>query len=433
MPIIKKFLSALAEYKKILKFSAKAISIGFINQLVSSGGNFALGIFLLKVLSSKEFGLYGIGFAVSLLYSGVVSALISTQMLVHAPEKKSSDLTAYAARMLVALILFCLLTTIGLIALLIIISILNDAVLQYQEFIFSILAAAIAYASKEFFVTYAYTARKEFWVSRINITVVLTLASLLVLQVSLFNEFNAERGLWIYAASHFIGVITGLVLVKLPIADVRFERMNEEIWQAWRGGKWALVGVGIIWAQTQAYIYITAIFIGPVGVAYANSTKLLITPLIFGIQAVSQILMPRIASIQVSNPEKILVINKQFTVAAIVFATIYSAILLSSLDIIVPLLLGVQYKGTTTIVAAWCLFIIFQYSRTGSSVILQIFKEFKSLTVINSITLLFAIFTAATLIKYVGIAGAILGSALGELLLSVWLYKLVFQYKSGSQ
>ena len=107
---IRQLFEAIAEHKVRSRSFGKALSISVINQVVSSGTNFALGIYLVRALTPTEFGLYGIGFAIALLYSGVGNALLLTQMVVHVPDKANEDKLHYAARVLVLAAVFSLLT-----------------------------------------------------------------------------------------------------------------------------------------------------------------------------------------------------------------------------------------------------------------------------------------------------------------------------------
>lgn len=429
MKLIKFLFNVWGKYKNRSKFVSKALSISTINQVVSSGANFALGIYLVRVLAPIDFGLYGIGFAISLLYAGVGNALFLTQMVVHVPEKSQDDKLPYAARMLVALIIFCAFTVIIFGLLLVLSGSWSESINKYIGLAVSIVAASISYVVKDFFVRHAYTVRRESWALWINITVAVTLAVLLLMQFRFSSGFKPESALWIYAASNMMGGVIGFALVRLPIFAVRIGQLGDDLREAWVGGRWALVGVAITWMQTQAYMYVTAVFVGPVGVAYANSARLLITPAIFIMPALSQVMMPRLASFRISNPEKMLQISKIFTLGAVIFSVGYSVILLSLVDMISPVLLGEQYGRISPVVAAWCLVVIFQFSRAGSSIVLQVIKEFKILTLINFVSVVIAITVAVLLMQLIGISGAILGTAIGELVLSVLLHKIIIKYK----
>lgn len=94
--------------KQNVKTVGRALSVSVLNQVVSSGTNFLFGLYLVRILAPAEFGLYGIGFAISLLYVGVGNALFLTQMVVHLPDKAVLERNAYVGRVLLLVVLFCL-------------------------------------------------------------------------------------------------------------------------------------------------------------------------------------------------------------------------------------------------------------------------------------------------------------------------------------
>jgi O-antigen/teichoic acid export membrane protein len=433
MRSIRWLFDVLAARKGQFKAISTALSISAINQIVSSGANFALGIYLVRVLTPTDFGLYGIGFAISLFYAGIGNALFLTQMVVHVPDKVPDDRLPYAARMLIALVVFCALTAITVGLLFVLGSAYSKFIREYLDLVFAIIAASVAYLLKDFFIRHAYTVRRESWALWVNVAVAVSLAASLLGQFRFASNLTPEGALGIYASSNMMGAVVGFALIRLPILTARLRLLGEDLREAWAGGSWALGGVAVTWAQTQAYMYITAVFVGPVGVAYANAARLLITPAIFLVPALSQVLMPRLASMRSSNSRKMLKISGQFSAALVVFSVIYSVVLLGLADVIAPVLLGAKYgQQIRPLAAAWCFVMIFQFSRSGSSIVLQVLKEFRALTVLNTVSVVVAIGAAVVLMRMIGVVGAILGTAIGELVLNVLLYRMVIQCKQRS-
>jgi len=410
--------TALAGYGKVL-------SVSVLNQVVSSGTNFALGIYLVRVLTPTEFGLYGIGFAIVLLYSGLGNALFLTQMVVHVPDKAEEDRLPYASRMLVAVAIFCLLTTL-IVSLLIAFGwVWAPLSGKYFGLGMAITAASTAYLLKDFFIRHAYIVRKEAWALYVNIFTALALVGLLLAQYQFFPEINSTSALWIFSASNIGGALFGLVLAQLPILTVSLYQLKTDMREAWVGGKWALTGVGVTWSQTQAYMYVSAIFAGPSAVGYANAARLLIAPALFLMPAVTQLVMPRLATLRTTNAERMFRISWKFTVVMGSFAVVYSAILLGLADEITPVLLGEGYEHVTALVAAWCLVLIFQFLRSGTVIVMQVIKEFRAITLLNAVSLSVAIIIAVFLMQVIGVQGAILGTAAGELIFSMLLYRAI--------
>ena len=422
---IRQLFEAIAEHKVRSRSFGKALSISVINQVVSSGTNFALGIYLVRALTPTEFGLYGIGFAIALLYSGVGNALLLTQMVVHVPDKANEDKLHYAARVLVLAAVFSLLTALLAGLVLAMVSAWQTLSHEYIGLGSAVTVASIAYLLKDFFVRHAYTARKEKWALAVNMFVALMLATLMLMQRNYFVGIDSASVLWIYGASNLAGALVGLSLARLPIFAVRARELVNDMQEAWVGGKWALGGVSVTWLQTQAYMYVTALFLGPAGVGYANAARLFIAPAQFFMPAITQVLMPRWADQRAKNAERMLQINNLFTVVIIIFSAVYSVVVLSMMDVIEPVLLGNKYGHVTLLVAAWCLVLIFQSSRVGSVVVMQVVKEFRLLTLLNAASLAVAILITVTLMQLIGVRGAVLGTAIGELIFSALLYRAI--------
>ena len=213
MKRIRLLFDAMAKRKGQTKAIGKALSISAINQVVSSGTNFALGIYLVRVLTPTDFGLYGIGFAISLFYAGVGNALFLTQMVVHVPDKAQEDRLPYAARMLVALAVFCALTVSVVGFVMALGGVWSHLLHEYVDLGMAVTAASIAYLLKDFFVRHAYTARKEIWALVINVFVALALAALLMVQHQFPTGIDSTSALWIYAASNTAEYTTAKITI----------------------------------------------------------------------------------------------------------------------------------------------------------------------------------------------------------------------------
>ncbi len=403
----------------------KALSLSVLNQAVSSGTNFALGIYLVRVLPPVEFGLYGIGFAICLFYSGIGNALFLTQMVVHTPDRSQEDRLPYATRIFVALVLFCVLTIVAAGLLFALIQLLPDSLVQFAGLGLAVTGASVSYLLKDFFIRHAYTARKETCALAINIAAAIGLLGSLLLKHQTDTGLSSETALWMYALGNLTGAVAGLVLVRLPLTAVQFFRVAKDVREAWIGGRWAIGGVSVIWAQSQAYMYVTALFAGPAGVGYANAAKLLITPVISLVPAISQIAMPRLAEMRATNPPAMLRAGGLFTFGMVILGAIYSVALLGLLDEIAPLLLGAGYEDIAALVAAWCLVMLFQLARSGTVTVLQVLKHFRRITLVNLVSAAITVLACLILIRSLGVQGAILGVGFGELIFSVWLWRLL--------
>jgi O-antigen/teichoic acid export membrane protein len=405
-----------------LRQLGRVLSLSVLNQIVISGMNFGAGLYLVRVLTTAEFGLYGIGFSIMLLYGGVGNAIFITQMVVNVPDKIEQDRLPYASRMLAASSLFCMATLLVACILLPVSVLIFGNLAEYVGYAFSIVAVAIGYLLKNFFVRHAYTAKNELLAFQINATVATSLLTFLLTHHFYFGGLTATYALMFYAASNMAGATAGLILAKLPVLSVRFKRISADMAEAWVGGRWALGGVSVTWLQSQAYVYLSAIFLGPSAVGYANAAKLLVSPALFLLPAVDQVVMPRLAELRNRDRPRMMQLRGRLTAALLAFAIAYSAVILVFGEFVAPLLLGPQYEGLLYLVGAWCIVLVFQFARGGASMVLQIMKEFRILMLTNTFSAALAMIAAIALMQTMGVHGAILGTAIGELTLTLMLY-----------
>lgn len=405
---------------------SKALSVSVLNQAVSSGTNFALGLYLVRALTPAEFGIYGIGIAISLFYSGIGNALFLTQMIVHTPDKTMVDRRPYAARMLTALGLFCLITVLFALVVFVAGGVYSPWLAHYSGLGLPITTASIAYVLKDFFVRHSYTARKEIWALEVNIAVALTLMALLLVRYYSPDKFTSEGALWFYAMCNMIGAVAGFFLTQLPLRTVRIRCMVEDAREAWHGGRWAIGGVSVTWAQSQAYTYVTALLLGPAGVGYANAARMLITPFSMLAPAINQVTMPRLAELRLQNGRQMIKAGFFITSGLLVAAAVYAAIVILAADHLIPLILGNKFENLRPLIIAWSIVLLLQLLRDGAGTILQVMKHFRVLMLTNTLSAVATVAFAVTLIKLYGVPGAIFGTGMGELLLALMLWRVIW-------
>lgn len=404
---------------------SKALSVSVFNQVVSSGTNFALGIYLVRVLPPEAFGLYGIGFAISLFYAGIGNALFLTQMVVHSPDKAPDDRLPYAGRILSLVVLFCALSGFFAGIVLFVGSIFWEPVAHYAEFSGAVIAASIGYLLKDFFVRHSYNMRRETWALTINSTIACTMGVLLWVQYVVVETFNVELAIWIYALAQLGGVVAGAFFAKLPISVRQQCGLRGDLKEVWHGGKWASITNLVYFIRTQAHTIVVATLLGPVGVANLNAARLLVTPAVMLTPALSQVAMPRLASVRAQGDAQVVKYGFVVTLVLLAVALIYCSILLGGYEFIVIRLLGDKYQDVFSIVLLWCVYTCLLALRNGAELSSQVLRKFKNLSTANSLSALVSIFAVYGLTVAIGLQGALLGLAVAEFLLIVWLCRMM--------
>jgi len=402
----------------------KALTASVLNQVVSSGTSFVYGLYLVRVLTQVEFGLYGIGLAACLLFAGFGNALFLTQMVVHIPEKQVDDRSFYAAHILVLVGLFCLVTLIIIVAISEVGIFFGWISIPMSKLLFGIAVAAAANLLKNYFVQLAYSMKNENKALAINLVHAFTLITLILLQYGDYSIKDAATAFLVIAAANFMASLFGPLILHLPIKRISLTRLKSDLIEVSVGGKWALGGVTVTWLQSQVYIYVTTILIGPIGVAMANAARMLISPFMFLVPAFSQLLLPRLAELRSTNEMRMHRIGQFYTLILLGLGIIYILVLWLGTAYIIPLFLGSKYSvdEILPLVVVWGCVLLFQLARNGASIIMQAMKEFRNLTIVNTVTAIITLAISASLIVPMGVLGAILGVSIGEALLAILLW-----------
>ncbi len=407
------------------KALGKALSVSALNQVVSSGTNFALGIYLVRMLPPAEFGLYGIGFAISLFYFGIGYSLFLTQMVVHMPDRAPEDRVPYAGRMFLLVALFCTATLLLFTLLLVVGSFIWESVVRHAEFASAIMAASVAYLFKDFFVRHAYNVRRETWALIIHGAIACSMAILLWLQYWFITSFSVETALWIYAMAQVSGAILGYLLTRLPVAGHQMNALFGDLRESWHGGKWASITNLVYFARTQAHTIVVAALLGPVGVAKLNAARLLVTPAVMLTPALSQVAMPRLAAARSQGVRHLMSLERWVTSALLVVALLYSAILLGGYDFIVDKVLGENYQDLFLITVLWCFYTCLLALRNGAEMIGQVLKKFKRLSSANTYSAIVSLIATYWLTVGYGLPGTLIGLITGEAILILLAYSIL--------
>jgi O-antigen/teichoic acid export membrane protein len=399
-----------------------ALMMSFLNQMVSSGGNFLVGVYLARTLSLEAFGLYGISLGICMLYIGIGNAVIFTQMVVNIPDKIPVQKDAYATKMLFGALMLGAVTLVLVVVFMLGLMLFRPDMNHLLKSVAAVACTAVFLLLKEFFVSYSYVRRKELWALAVNGLSVLVLAAGLAIEHVAHIQLTPENVLLLYAAGAAVGAMSGYLVSPLQLMRDSSHFMPDFI-EAWRHGRWALGGVIVSWVQSQMYAYVLAFFLGPAGVGQANAAKIFISPFSFLLPAINKISVPRLADLRQNNRGRMFKVSLALTGGLFLFAIVYSILLLSNLDFISKLVLGRQDPGIQSLVWVWCFFLVNQMLLSGGSGLLQVLRRFRVLTLINIPSAVVAVLTAVVLIQQIGTPGAIWGTAAGEIVLSLLIWR----------
>jgi len=378
-------------------------------------------------VSSYEFGLFGIVNSGVLFFLGVIDSLLFIQMVVRSPRRLTSERGAYFSRQLIILILLCLVLTTSIFACAFEVGQYYSAVRQYIPLLEISLSVSFSSVLKEFFVRYFYIESKVMRAVGVNFVVSITLFVSVFLFRKLSAQFGAYHALISYGLSNGLGALVGLYMSGFSIRPSNLKLLSSEFQESFIGGRWALLGVLISWCQAQAYVYVSALYAGPVAVAFLNKVRLVVMPYQLIMTAVSQALLPRIASIALSDVGRVIRYSAKISlwfvaggIGYIFFAWSFQ-ILANSFFIKIS-----NFDSFGLFIFAWGLVLIFQSSRVGSVACLQVLGDFRGVAVLNFLPLCISLLASAFLLVKIGVLGSVLGVAIGELFFSFVLWLKVY-------
>lgn len=174
---------------------SKALSVSLVTQVVGSITNFLLTLSFVRLMDADSFGIYGIGFAIVLLFSGAGNALFLTQMVVHLPDK--AEQSGYLGRMLLLVSGFAVIGVLAGGLLVILQAEFAWLGLGGGQFILLTSLAAASYLLRDYFVRVFYNKRQELRTLAVTVVAFLATVFALVTAWRLKADFTPSVGIGI--------------------------------------------------------------------------------------------------------------------------------------------------------------------------------------------------------------------------------------------
>lgn len=405
----------------------RLLSAGLGNQVISSLTNFAFGVYLLKTMLPADYGLYNIAFAVMVFIGGFSQGFFLVQMTVLSPAKHADERTAFAERTLLLLATTCLvflvLATVGILALQVYGIPLGTTGLPWL-----IALASVAYMLKEFHIRHAFNEARGRDAVFIHAALALVLLTGVLLAKATGCNMQVDLAMLLYLLAHLVAATlgqwrSGIIFSRQSAAQLRATLRELHI-----GGKWAAATNVVYAIRNQAHTVVVAASIGAVGVAQLSASRLLVTPAILLLPALSQVALPRLAELREKEGYPGLWrAERRIATALLGVAILYSAILLSAFQFLAPWVFGSTYSDLFNLTAAWCIYAIALSAHSAVDWTAQALQKFKAITTLSALAALVAIAGVSMLTKWLDVVGAPLGIAAAEISLTLSLLLLTLK------
>lgn len=384
--------------KRIL---AKALSISILNQIVSSGTSFVLSIYLVNILTTKEFGIYGIMFAIILVYSNIANSSITIQMVANFPQGNKNKQLEYGKKVFHILLIFYAFS-------ILVLSISSYAIFSSLsvfegDFLYVILMgiASLSISVKEFFVRLAFSRRREMYALLINSIALISVLSMITVERHFLSDiFSPQKAIILLSTSNIIASIIGFYSLELHKIKVTFQLILLEVKKLWTGGKWSALYGFIYNLRAQAHTLIVALVFGPSAIGMLNASRIFVTPVIMVSPAISQVMVPRLVTKENYRLGSSLRYGFLISIFQFYIVVFYMAIVLLLYDSILNLFFPEDMPEMKALVFAWGVFASMLALRNGMEITLVAQRLFKKQMKIATLTLPISLLLISISINY---------------------------------
>lgn len=419
-------MSRLSSFLTIARKNVGGLALSGANQAVSSLTNFAVLLYLIRVMHKDEFGLYGLGFAGILFLAGLMAAAISVQLAINLPDKQRELRGVYAvnhaaALGIVGVVLIC--------AAPISVAILDMLIPSFEgwSLLTPVAVGTALFAVRDLLTRVAFSVRREGVILASSLNAALTIVlAFLALKLD-GRDPTATLALYCYAAGQAASVTHLTIALGLPWRQVGCGKLFEAYRDSWKGGAWSVLTSAVYNFRNQAHSFLVVPLMGATILADINAARVLLTPAVMIIPPTTQFIMPRLGSARREGFPILLRTAFVWVTLLTSVSILYCAALFVVLEPAISIALGEKYNHVGGLVNAWSVFVVGLALRNGLTVVLLVLKEFRMIFWANVFA---AVFLAALVLAASRQSSAvwiILAMAASELLLCAILGVVLFR------
>jgi len=410
-----------------MKLNKVKAFIGVFDQGLISLSNLLIGLVLINYVSKSDYGAYVLANAIILLILGLSNGLINTQMSVNFAGK--ADVKKYCQSMLGSLVLVILVFSLLISAVAYALYFLSFIETSTAKIIYAIALSSISVLMHEFFRRYYLLSSDTASVLIIDIIYLV----FMFMGVMLLNYFSVQemyiKVIYVYGISTLIAALFALYRTRLYFIQ-SYKVIKRVIVESWLHGKWAIGGVVVTWLQSQSYIILLALLVAAEGVADANASRLFLSPIALVIMSLAKIYMPRMALMkQDIGVTGILKYTNNITFFLSLMIIVYGCCMYFVSPYIIDKLMGDEYGDLSFYVLIWVGVFFVQAFRVNYSIVLQVIKEFRLITINIFISAIVVLFVSVLMISIYGVSGSIFSLLIGEALLVILFYRKLMYAK----
>ena len=405
------------------KYNSKSLlyksGIASIDQALLSGISFLISIVLIKTVSKPEYGLYSIFFPITLFMVSIQNAVINTPLAVLLITKRGDEKRKYVGALFFGqyLLLFPL-AFIGIIGG-IITCYFNLLESSESAIIVAISLASIGILCREFLRAYFFANETPNTVLMIDVLYFVLITTLSFLAYT-FIQLDVAVIFFLMGLSSFLA---GIFFINRNKWNFSRSDIKSSYSENWKYGKWSLIGVTVTHVQSYSYLYLLGIIVSSVAVADVSAARLLLMPLILATTGWKKVILPHGSKLRENNrlprlfKEQIII-----SVVYVVIVTSFVFILIFLKPVLLKIILSNKYANSFDYIFYWGAIFSIGFISLNASLGLQILKNFKVISIVNSFTMLVTVLLAYFLIYSNGIKGGLIALLIGQTISAIILW-----------
>lgn len=379
-----------------------------LDPIVTSAAVFVIQAAVLLSASKTDFAVFSLAYSYVIVGQIVLASLFGAPLITVLGTKEHADEGDVIAagflriQLLLALILAAagalIAYAIGIGAAIALVTGLCFFLLSYRDALRSTLVASLQLAEA------------------LRVAIVFMVACVIQLPLVLLvvGRIDALAGLAVMGVAALVAV-GGRIVVSLRSRH----RVPRDVLRSLGGmAAWSLPGAVVIWLQNSFYLTIVAISIDLASVGEISASRMVIMPVLIGSAGLLRLWQVKAAAfLRDDRPEQAIRLASRMAGVVLGAGAVSAVAIFAALDWIPADILPTAYPNLVILVGGWVLFATAVIARSAYSSLYQAMGRYREIFLLNAVTLPFIIAGVFIAPGYIGLLGAILPMAIGELAL----------------
>lgn len=395
----------------------RSVSSAVLSQSLSSLTNFIFSVHLLRTLATEEFGLFSICFAAAVFLAGFAQGFFTLQYVVLSPSEGSKEFAAEVYALLaVASLTFLIICVLLALAI---------GRTSHQELIFiGIGVSGIGLALKEFHVRHAFNIGSGGKAILLNSVMGATLLTLSLACWLAGFSLESHSSLMIYAISLGFTALIGHFASGLKLFGHRVLNLKNVMAKVSAGGRWTIANNIVFALRGDAHTLVVAVILGPGTVALVRAARLVMSPPILLLPAISSIALPYFsAMVERGENEPLARAQRHLGLILVSIAVIYCLAVIMIWPVIATTVIGEDYGAIITLVPAWGFYVCTLVYRCINEWRAQAQRAFSLVMRGSMVSAAVALISAWFLTHLTGAIGAILAMGFAEMVMGMYILR----------